>query len=373
MQLLKTSRDLLLKPLTIVSGIVERRNTMPILANIYIEKENNNISFIGSDSEVQISSYITLKDSESESIPNTATTVAARKMLDILRALPDSNDIKLQQEDNRLILMSGKSRFALQTMPADSFPKAKIPDTWDVTITTSQKQLKNMLNSVHFAMAHQDVRYYLNGMLLVVEPGIIRGVATDGHRLAHSAVSVPGTEHNHSVIIPRKTIIELQRLLSENDDQVQIQCTDNQIKFTFDNIELISKLVDGKFPDFTRVIPSGYTRHFDINREKVLSSLQRAAILTTEKIKGVRIQLSNNILKITSSNTEQEQAQEELEVEYSFEPLDMGFNVNYLIDVLSNLKNDVVRLSVQPDINSSTLISLPDDENFKYVVMPMRI
>lgn len=373
MQLLKTSRDLLLKPLTTVSGIVERRNTMPILANIYIEKENNNLSFIGSDSEVQISSFITLKDSESESIPNTATTVAARKVLEILRALPDSNDVKLNQEDNKLILVSGKSRFALQTMPAESFPKAEIPSQWDVEITTTQKSLKNMLNSVHFAMAHQDVRYYLNGMLFVVEPGVIRGVATDGHRLAHNAIDVPNATQNHDVIIPRKTIIELQRLLSENDDEIHIKCTKNQIKFTFNNIELISKLVDGKFPDFTRVIPSGYTRHLDINREKLLASLQRAAILTTEKIKGVRVQLSNNILKITSSNTEQEQAQEELEVEYSFEPLDMGFNVNYLIDVLSNLKNDVIRLSVQPDINSSTLISLSDDDNFKYVVMPMRI
>jgi len=230
-----------------------------------------------------------------------------------------------------------------------------------------------MFHMVHFAMANQDIRYYLNGLLFVADEGYVRAVATDGHRLAHAGISSDAFNGKQEVIIPRKTVIEMQRLLSDNDDLVNIDIAAGQIRFRFNNVELVSKLVEGKFPDFTRVIPTGYTRHFTINREKLLGSLQRAAILTTDKLKGVRIQMQDNVLNITASNAEQEQAQEELDIEYSYEPLDLGFNVHYLLDVLSNVKSETVRWSVQPDVNASTLITVPEDDEFKYVVMPMRI
>jgi len=222
-------------------------------------------------------------------------------------------------------------------------------------------------------MAQQDIRYYLNGLLFVFEPGFVRAVATDGHRLAHSGTAVEGIEGKQDVIVPRKTILEMQRLLSDTDEPVSIDVATGQIRFRFGDVELVSKLVEGKFPDFTRVIPNNYTRHFSIDREALQGSLQRAAILTTDKLKGVRLQLSNNLLKISSSNAEQEEAQEELDIDYGHEPLDVGFNVSYLLDVLANVKTETIKWSVQPDVNASALITCPDDDQFKYVVMPMRI
>lgn len=370
MQLLQASRDVILKPLTTVSGIIERRNTMPILANILIRKEGNKVDFIGSDIEVEITAQAEFgNDDES----NVSTTVGARKLLDILRALPDGRDVTINLNDGILTVLSGKSRFALQTMPADAFPAVKMPEQWETSISMPQSKLKHMFNMAHFAMAHQDIRYYLNGMLLVVEPGFVRTVATDGHRLAYSGVALNGISGKQEVIIPRKTVLEMQRLLSETDDEIKIDIAPGQIRFGFNGVTIISKLVEGKFPDFTRVIPTGYTRHFNIDRNKLYGSLQRAAILTTEKLKGVRLQIDSNVLKITSSNAEQEQAQEELEIEYGHEPLDLGFNVQYLLDVLSNVKHDTVCWSVQPDANASALITVPNDSEFKYVVMPMRI
>jgi DNA polymerase-3 subunit beta len=368
MQLVQATRDALLKPLSTVAGIVERRNTLPILANILLRKEGNSVAFIATDLEVQITTHADFgigEDAES-------TTVAARKLLDILRALPGT-EIRLSQTGGKLTVQSGKSRFALQTMAAAEFPTLAQPEKWDVSFSLPQKALKHLFNMVHFAMAQQDIRYYLNGLLFVFEPGFVRAVATDGHRLAHSGTAVEGIESKHDVIVPRKTVLEMQRLLTESDDPVSIDVATGQIRFRFGDIELISKLVEGKFPDFTRVIPNNYTRHFDVNREALQGSLQRAAILTTDKLKGVRLQLSDNQLRISSSNAEQEEAQEELDIDYSHEPLDVGFNVSYLLDVLANVKTETIRWSVQPDVNASALITSPDDDHFKYVVMPMRI
>ncbi|KAA0890984.1 DNA polymerase III subunit beta [Pusillimonas sp. ANT_WB101] len=369
MQLVQATRDEVLRPLSTVAGIVERRNTMPILANILLRKEGTKLAFIATDLEVQITTHAEFGVGEE----NESTTVAARKLLDILRALPDLGDVKLSLASAKLAVQSGKSRFALQTMPAAEFPTLAQPEQWDVSFSLPQKTLKHLFSMVHFAMAQQDIRYYLNGLLFVFEPGFLRAVATDGHRLAHSGTPVEGIESKHDVIVPRKTILEMQRLLSETDEPVHIDVATGQIRFRFGHVELVSKLVEGKFPDFTRVIPSNYTRHFTISRETLQGALQRAAILTTDKLKGVRLQLSENQLKISSSNTEQEEAQEEIDIDYSHEPLDVGFNVSYLLDVLANVKTENIQWSVQPDVNASALITSPDDEHFKYVVMPMRI
>ncbi|MGE4368658.1 MAG: DNA polymerase III subunit beta [Burkholderiaceae bacterium] len=369
MQLVQATRDALLKPLTMVAGIVERRNTMPILANILVRKNGNQVDFVATDSEIQISTHSGFGVGDSVE----ATTVAARKLLDILRALPDSDDITLAQSGGKLSVQAGKSRFALQTMPAADFPTVIQPESYQVSFSLPQKTLKHLFNQVHFAMAQQDIRYYLNGLLFVFEPEWVRAVATDGHRLAHSATAVQGIGQRHDVIVPRKTVLEMQRLLADNDDPVSVDVAAGQIRFRFGDVELISKLVEGKFPDFTRVIPTNYTRHFDISREQLQGSLQRAAILTTDKLKGVRLQLSDNVIRISASNAEQEEAVEEVDIEYAHEPLDVGFNVSYLLDVLANVKTEAVRWSVQPDVNASALITCPDDEQFKYVVMPMRI
>lgn len=369
MQLVQATRDALLKPLSTVVGIVERRNTLPILANILLRKEGKNVAFVASDIEVQITSHAEIGVDDGVQ----STTVAARKLLDILRALPEVGDIKLGLDSAKLSIQSGKSRFALQTMDAVDFPAVELPAQWDVSFSMTQKSLKHLFNMVHFAMAQQDIRYYLNGLLFVFEPGFVRAVATDGHRLAHSGAAVEGIANRQDVIVPRKTVLEVQRLLSESDDPVHIDVATGQIRFRFDNVELISKLVEGKFPDFTRVIPNNYTRHFSVNREQLLGCLQRAAILTTDKLKGVRIQLSDNLMKISSTNAEQEEAREEIDIDYAHEPLDVGFNVSYLLDVLGNLKIENIQWSVQPDVNASALITSPDDDQFKYVVMPMRI
>ncbi len=369
MQLVQATRDEVLKPLSTVAGIVERRNTLPILANILLRKEGNSVAFIATDLEVQITTHAQFGVGED----NESTTVAARKLLDILRALPDTGDVKLALSSAKLSVQSGKSRFALQTMPAPEFPILAQPEKWDVSFTLPQKALKHLFNSVHFAMAQQDIRYYLNGLLFVFEPGFVRAVATDGHRLAHSGTAVEGIDGKHDVIVPRKTVLEMQRLLADTDEPVSIDVATGQIRFRFGDVELVSKLVEGKFPDFTRVIPSNYTRHFSVNRDELQGALHRAAILTTDKLKGVRVQLSDNLLKISSSNAEQEEAQEEIDIDYGHEALDVGFNVSYLLDVLANVKTETVQWSVQPDVNASALITSPDDDQFKYVVMPMRI
>ncbi len=368
MQLVKASRDALLKPLATVSGIVERRHTLPILANILVRKTGNRVSFVSTDIEVQITTHADFGVGDASE----STTVAARKLLDILKALPDTGDVSLSLASKKLSVQSGKSRFALQTLAAEEFPTVAQPTEWAASLTMPQKALKHLLNLVHFAMAQQDIRYYLNGMLLVLDGNQVRGIATDGHRLAYASVTVESDNPRQEVIVPRKTVLEILRLLDDTEEPVTVDVGSNQIRFTFGDVELISKLVEGKFPDYQRVIPQGYTKHFSIGRDTLQRSLQRAAILTTDKFKGVRMQLGDHVLRISSSNAEQEEAQEELDIDFGFEPLDIGFNVSYLLDVLGNLKTDSVQWSVG-DANSSALITVPENADFKYVVMPMRI
>ncbi|MFK0376956.1 DNA polymerase III subunit beta [Pandoraea sp. NPDC090278] len=368
MQLVKTQRDNLLRPLQIVSGIVERRHTLPILANLLIRKHGQDISFLSTDLELQIT---TTADCGAGA-DDVATTVAARKLLDILRNMPDA-EVALSLSDKRLTVAAGKSRFQLQTLAAEDFPTVAEANDYAASFALPQRAFRQLLGMVHFAMAQQDIRYYLNGMLLVVEGEKIEAVATDGHRLAYCNTTIAGEKFaRQEVIIPRKTILELQRLLEDIDDPVQIDVAPSQVKFRFANVELVSKLVEGKFPDFNRVIPKGYSKGFVISREELHRSLQRAAIVTSDKFKGVRFLVSENQLKISANNTENEEAQEEIEIDYTGESVDIGFNVTYLLDVLSNLKVEQVKVSLG-DANSSALITLPDNDEFKYVVMPMRI
>ena len=368
MQLVKTHRDTLLRPLQVVSGIVERRHTLPILANILIRKDGERVSFLSTDIEVQITTHANVGSGSDIA----ATTVAARKLLDILRALPDGDDVALSLANKRMTVQSGKSRFALQTLAAEEFPTVAQAEQYNATVTLPQKTLKHLFNMVHFAMAQQDIRYYLNGLLLVVDGKNVIAVATDGHRLAFCQVEVDQEFPRQEVIIPRKTIIELQRLLEESDEPVQLDIAGNQVRLTFADIELVSKLVEGKFPDYTRVVPKGYKNDFTIDRERLLRSLQRAAIMTSDKFKGVRCVISPGSMKISSTNADQEEAVDELEIDYGGDSIDIGFNVSYLLDVLNNLKCDNVNIALG-DANSSALITIPDNADFKYVVMPMRI
>ena len=368
MQLVKTSRDSILRPLQIVSGIVERRQTLPILANILIRKHGDDVSFLSTDTEIQITTHAQVGSGSDEG----ATTVAARKLLDILRSLPESADVTMTLTNKRLSVQAGKSRFSLQTLAAEDFPTVAQADSYSAHLSLPQKTLRNLLNMVHFAMAQQDIRYYLNGLLLVVDGKNVIAVATDGHRLAFCQVATEQECPRQEVIIPRKTIIELQRLLEESDQPIQIDITGNQVKLGFGETELVSKLVEGKFPDYGRVLPKGYKNNFTISRATLLRALQRAAIMTSDKFKGVRCIVAPGSLKISSTNADQEEAAEELEIDYSGDSIDIGFNVTYLLDVLNNLKNDQVNIALG-DANSSALISIPDNPDFKYVVMPMRI
>ena len=367
MQLVKTHRDTLLRPLQIVSGIVERRHTLPILANILIRKDGEKVSLLSTDIEVQISTQAAI-GSGKEVI---ATTVAARKLLDILRALPEA-EVSLSLTNKRMTVQSGKSRFALQTQSAEEFPTVAQAEHFGANVVLPQKTLKHLFNMVHFSMAQQDIRYYLNGLLLVVDGKNVIAVATDGHRLAFSQIVTEQEFVRQEVIIPRKTILELQRLLEDKDDNVQVDIANNQVKLTFADIELISKLVEGKFPDFNRVVPKGYKNEFTLNREQWLRALQRAAIMTSDKFKGVRCVITPGSMQILSTNADQEEAMEEIEIDYGGDSVDIGFNVSYLLDVLNNLKCDQVNIALG-DSNSSALITIPDNLDFKYVVMPMRI
>lgn len=368
MQLVKTHRDTLLRPLQIVSGIVERRHTLPILANILIRKDGEKVSFLSTDIEVQITTNAEIGSGGEIA----ATTVAARKLLDILRALPEDHDVTLKLDNKRMTVQAGKSRFSLQTLAAEEFPTVAQAEHFNASVSLPQKTLKHLFNMVHFSMAQQDIRYYLNGLLLVVDGKNVMAVATDGHRLAFAQVEVEQAFERQEVIIPRKTILELQRLLEDKDDLVQLDIANNQVKLTFADIELISKLVEGKFPDFNRVIPKGYKNNFTLNREQLLRSLQRAAIMTSDKFKGVRCVVAPGSMQILSTNADQEEAVEEIEIDYGGDTVDIGFNVTYLLDVLNNLKVDLVNVALG-DSNSSALITVPDNPDFKYVVMPMRI
>jgi DNA polymerase III subunit beta len=367
MQLKQIPRDALLKPLQAVSGIVERRHTLPILANVLLEQKNGKLHVTATDLEMQITAIADLEGKEGQ-----ATTVGARKLQDLLRALPDDAQINLDATGSKMTVRAGRSRFNLQTLAATDYPRISVGQEQLQSLTLAQRDFRSLLRLAEFAMAQQDIRYYLNGMLLVVDNGSLQAVATDGHRLSWASLAIAGDFTRAEVILPRKTVLELAKLLEDSDTPVTIDILANQARFRFANVELVSKVVDGKFPDYNRVIPTGHGKRIELDRVTLLSALQRAAILSNEKFRGVRLVLADGQLRIICTNSEQEEAEEELPVEYAGETLDIGFNITYLLDVLSNIGADTVHIAFG-DSNSSALVTLPERDDYKYVVMPMRI
>ncbi len=376
MLLTKTRRDVLLAPLQVVSGIVERRHTLPILSNVLLERKGQLLTMLATDIEMQI----TTSASDASGEKDGAVTVGARKLQEILRSLPESAEVSLVIDDRRMQVNSGKSRFNLQTLPANDFPCMALSDGEARKVNVSQKQFRRLLAQTQYSMATQDVRYYLNGLLLLVEGSELRAVATDGHRLAYASIALEDTaregyqenELRHELILPRKTVTELNRLLMDSDDSLSIEILPTQIRFQFGQINLVSKLIDGRFPDYQRVIPATLRNVVTVNRSLLLQSMIRAAILTNDKFRGVRLVLADGSLRIMVANAEQEEAQEEIDVDYGGEPIDIGFNVSYLLDVLNNTSAETIEWGFN-DANSSALLTIPDDDRFKYVVMPMRI
>src|SRR5437016_8267797 len=368
MVLVQDKRDNILNPLSAVSGIIERRHTLPILSNVLLERTTQALSFLATDIEIQISA----RSAPIAGGEPRAVTVGARKLVDILRALPEDAEVTLQQQDKRLLVKAGKSRFTLQTLPAEDFPRLAKPAGEAAKFKLEQKALRRLLSLVQYAMAQQDIRYYLNGLLMVVEDRSLKLVATDGHRLAFASLKLNAELPRQEVIVPRKTVLELTKLLADSDEEVTIELSTTQAAFSFGTVEGVSKLVDGKFPDYTRVIPTQHKNRLQTEREPLRQALQRAAILSNEKFRGVRWVLTEGSLKLVSSNAEQEEAQEDLDVKYSGDALDIGFNVNYLLDVLNNVPGSAVECAFG-DSSSSALISYASEQDFKYVVMPMRI
>lgn len=364
----KTEKETILKPLQVVIGIVERKQTLPILSNVLMEKEPGKIRFTATDLEIQITTTIDTADTDGKVA---AITVGGKKLQEILRILPEQSKITIESKENKAQIKTNKSRFSLQTLPAQDFPKLSNQLAGAKKIVLSQSVLKALLLSVQYAMAQQDVRYYLNGVLLIVEGNKLKVVATDGHRLAYNAGTIEGNYEKQEIILPRKAVSELSKLLGDTDETIELEFSTQQVKATFSGITLITKVIDGKFPDYERVIPK-YDNHLSMNRIQVQQALQRAAILSNEKFRGVRFVLTEKNLSIISSNSEQEEAQEEIETDYHGEAIDIGFNVNYLMDGLNNISSESATFSFG-DPNSSILITTPDNQEFRYVVMPMRI
>ena len=368
MIVLKAAQEKILGALQAVSGIVERRHTLPILANVLLRKTGPQIEFTTSDLEIQVRTTQELGGDDGAF----STTVGARKLIDILRSLSAEQMVSLSAAQNKLTLQAGKSRFTLQTLPAEDFPLVNEAADFGPVFAVPQKVLRGLVNQVHFAMAVHDIRYYLNGILFIAEGKQLTLVATDGHRLALAQATLDAEVPKQEVILPRKTVLELQRLLRDEDTPIEMRFAGNQARFNFSGMQFVTKLVEGKFPDYNRVIPKNHKNSVVLGRAPLLASLQRAAIMTSEKFKGVRINVEPGSLRIASSNAEQEEAKEELEIDYDGDAIEIGFNVTYLTDALANMGCEMVKLELQ-DTAASALFTVPDQPGFKYVVMPMRI
>lgn len=362
------SREALIKPLQLVAGVVERRQTLPVLSNILLVAEGDQLSMTGTDLEVELVGRVTLAEpAEAGSV-----TVPARKLMDICKSLPDSAQIELTLTGQKMVIKSGRSRFTLSTLPAAEFPNVEdSPQTFSLTL--SQGALRYLIEQTGFSMAQQDVRYYLNGMLLEINDGALRTVATDGHRLATSVTSVEtDLTSPQQIIVPRKGILELARLLQQGEDPLKLVIGANHIRAHVGDFIFTSKLVDGKFPDYQRVIPRNGDKLVLGDRLELRKVFSRIAILSNEKYRGVRLSLTSGYLQVMANNPEQEEAEETIAIDYQGEPLEIGFNVNYLLDTLSILNSDIVRFTLS-DSNSSALIEGYDEEQNLYVVMPMRM
>ncbi|NRB71883.1 MAG: DNA polymerase III subunit beta [Xanthomonadales bacterium] len=363
----RIQREVFLQPLSQVVGVVERRQTLPVLANFLIVARDGTLSVTGTDMEVELVGSVAADISQEGEI-----TLPARKLVDIVKALPDGSTIDVAVQDEKATMLAGKSRYTLATLPASEFPATDQVETND-EIVISEKDLKRLIDKTAFAMANQDVRYYLNGMLFDLRDGQLRLVATDGHRLAvsdHSgAVNVAGEPQ---LIVPRKGVLELARMMSDSDDEVVLALGRNHIRLAKSGMRFTSKLIDGRFPEYEAVIPLGADKQVLVDRDLFTHALQRAAILSNEKYRGVRLEANGNLLKIVAHNPQHEEAVEEIEVETNFDALAVGFNVTYLLDALTALETDHVSLELK-DPNSSCLVSAPDSDLNRHVVMPLKL
>ena len=360
-------REALLKPLQQVIGVVERRQTLPVLGNVLVNASADGLELTATDLEVELQARIGLEvDTPGE------ITIPARKLFDICRTLPEGVNMSISLKDDKILVQGGRSRFTLATLPAAEFPLVE-PMAGSRQFAVAQRDLRELIERTHFSMAQQDVRYYLNGLMLELSPDTVRAVATDGHRLALSQMeaSVDGAE-GQQVIVPRKGIQELVRLLEDSDDQAQVEIGSNHIRIATRDLRFTSKLIDGRFPDYQRVVPKGGDKMVLADRETLRQALTRTSILSNEKYRGIRLNLDPGVLRIQAHNPEQEQADEELEVEYQGAPLEIGFNVTYLLDALAALRTGQVEM-ILSDSNSSCLIQEPGTTRCQYVVMPMRL
>ena len=363
------SREDLLKPLQLVTGVVERRQTMPVLSNLCLVVSGQKLLMTGTDLEVQLVAEV---DLQSPAEQDGEITVPARKLMDIWRALPDSAQVSFSVDEQRATLKSGRSRFQLATLPAAEFPTLE-EGTADADFTLSQAQLRQLISKTSFSMAQQDVRYFLNGMLLELAPAHIRSVATDGHRLAMCTLTPgPGAGPERQVIVPRKGVLELARLIADGDDPVALALGTHHLSAKVGGFSFTTKLIDGRFPDYEKVVPQGNTAVVEADRKMLREAFQRAAILSNEKYRGVRLVLSPENLTIQANNPEQEEAEESMSVSYQGPALEIGFNVSYLLEVLSTLEADEVSMRVS-DANSSALLEDKGSSEASYVVMPMRL
>jgi len=363
---LSAPREKILKPVQAVIGVVERRQTMPILANVLLSAQGGKLSITATDLEVELVATTELEvEIEGE------ITVPGRKLLDICRALPEAAEIKLELKGDKLSVRSGRSRFSLSTLPAADFPTVDEVKGRQ-SINVSQDRVRRLLEKTHFAMAQQDVRYYLNGMLLEIDGLTLRAVATDGHRLALCEVALDtAAKESQQVILPRKGVLELQRLL-DGDGDLGLTIGSNHVRVQVEGIRFTSKLIDGRFPEYGRVIPKAPGNVVLAGREALRQALQRTAILSNEKYRGIRLTLQPENLLIQAHNPEQEEAEEQVAVRYQGQEMEVGFNVNYLLDALAAIDGDEVQVGLA-DSNSSCLIQAPDAESTKFVVMPMRL
>ncbi len=360
-------REALLKPLQQVTGVVERRQTLPILGNVLVNAGKKQVKLTATDLEVELQAQVTTVVTEPGDI-----TLPARKLLDICRTLPEEAELDISVKNDRAVVKSGKSRFTLSTMPASEFP---IIDKLKIThkIALLQRALLRLIESTSFAMAQQDVRYYLNGLMLEPTAGALRAVATDGHRLAICQITADtGEVGEQQVIVPRKGVQELLRLLDDSDNEIQVEIGTNHIRITTEELRLTSKLIDGRFPDYQRVIPQNVDKQLLVDRELLRQALTRTSILSNEKYRGIRLDISKNNIKIQAHNPEQEEAIEEIDVRYDDDNLIVGFNVTYLLDVLNALDYPEIAIFLN-DANSSALIQQPGVGDCRYVVMPMRL
>jgi DNA polymerase III subunit beta len=360
-------REALLKPLQQVVGVVERRQTLPVLSNLLVNVSSDGVSFTGTDLEVEMIARASAEDLDPGEV-----TIPARKLFDICRALPDGARVKIEQNGDRVSVSAGRSRFTLATLPASEFP---VVDSIDVVerVSLQESVLKDLIARTAFAMAHQDVRYYLNGLLLDLRDKTLRCVATDGHRLALSDTQLDSeVSSRRQIIIPRKGVLELQGLFEAGEGLVELELGRNHIRVRRDSVTFTSKLIDGRFPDYEAVIPIGADKEIRVGREEFRFALQRAAILSNEKYRGVKLEVSPNKLRIVAHNPEQEEAVEELEVQTTVSDLSVGFNVNYLMDALAALSGDEIVLSLR-DAQSSCLLRKVDSDDIRHVVMPLRL